>query len=74
MEKGLVGGKGGSREASYGATAYGTTLPWREMVMAWSHELRSEEIRSGGFQRHSEVMGAVFADGFGCESKRGGVS
>lgn len=48
-------------------------LPWRERVMAWSHELRCEEARRGGFWKYSEVMVAVFADGFECESKRRGM-
>lgn len=66
---GFIGGEGETRRPVEGPLQ----SPWREMGMAWSRELRWEE-GSGGFWKHSEVTVAGFADGFGYESKRGGMS
>ena len=41
-------------------------LSKREMVMACSHDLKLEEVRSGGFWKYSEVMMDIFADGLRC--------
>lgn len=41
-------------------------LSRREMVMAYSHDLKLEEVRSGGFWKYSEVMMDIFADGLRC--------
>lgn len=47
----------GVRVGAGGPAMASLQLPRREMVMAWSHELRLEEIRSGRFRATLKLWG-----------------